>query len=145
MVAVGMHFLLYGSRIGLHLRLVGESEASAGYSGVRAKFVRTLALTISGALAAGVALGEVLGHAGRFRMGFSADYGFIGIAVALLARNQPLAIIATSILFAALHKGAASLDLETENITRDLSVVLQALIILSVSAVGFWSWQRRKK
>ena len=78
-------------------------------------------------------------------MGFSADYGFIGIAVALLARNQPLAIIATSILFAALHKGAASLDLETENITRDLSVVLQALIILSVSAVGFWSWQRRKK
>ena len=39
-----------------------------------------------------------------------------------------------------LHKGAADLDLETEHVTRELSLLLQALIILSVSAEGLWSW-----
>jgi general nucleoside transport system permease protein len=46
------------------------------------------------------------------------------------------------LLFGALHKGSADLDLETEHVTRELSLVLQALIILSVSADGLWSWLR---
>jgi simple sugar transport system permease protein len=79
-----------------------------------------------------------MGNAGRFRLGFSPDFGFIGIAVALLGRNRPLGVVAAALLFGALHKGTADLDLETENVTRDLSLILQALIILSVSADGLW-------
>jgi simple sugar transport system permease protein len=48
--------------------------------------------------------------------------------------------VVAALLFGALHKGAADLDLETEHVTRELSLVLQALIILSVSAEGLWSW-----
>jgi simple sugar transport system permease protein len=80
-----------------------------------------------------------LGNAGRFRLGFSPDYGFTGIAVALLARGRPLGVVASALLFGALHKGASDLDLETENVTRDLSLILQACIIFSVSAEGLWS------
>ena len=89
-------------------------------------------------------VGEVLGNAGKFRLGFSPEYGFIGIAVALLGRNQPVGVVAAALLFGALHKGAADLDLETEHVTRELSLVLQALIILSVSADGLWSWMKRR-
>jgi len=32
-----------------------------------------------------------LGNAGKFKVNFSPEYGFMGIAVALLGRNQPLA------------------------------------------------------
>jgi len=45
----------------------------------------------------------------------------------------------------ALHKGTADLDLETEHVTRELSLVIQALIILSVSAEGLWSWMSHRR
>jgi simple sugar transport system permease protein len=54
-------------------------------------------------------------------------------------------VVAAAILFGALHKGAASLDLETEHVTQELSLVLQALIILSVSADGLWDWIRGRE
>jgi simple sugar transport system permease protein len=97
-------------------------------------------------LAGLVGVNEVLGSAGRFKIGFSPDYGFIGIAVALLGRNQPAGVVAAALLFGALHKGTSDLDLETENVTRDLSLILQALVILSVSADGIWDlfWRKRK-
>jgi simple sugar transport system permease protein len=78
-------------------------------------------------------------------MGFSPDYGFIGIAVALLGRGNPLGIVASALLFGALHKGTADLDLDTDRITRDLSQILQALVILCVSADGLWDWLYREK
>jgi simple sugar transport system permease protein len=64
----------------------------------------------------------------------------MGIAVALLGRNKPLGVVGAALLFGALHKGTADLDLETEHVTRELSLVLQALIILSVSAEALWTW-----
>ena len=45
----------------------------------------------------------------------------------------------------ALHKGTADLDLETEHVTREVSLILQALIILSVSAEGLWAWLKRRR
>jgi simple sugar transport system permease protein len=54
-------------------------------------------------------------------------------------------VVAAALLFGALHKGAAALDLETERVTQELSLVLQALIILSVSADGLWSWLKRRE
>ena len=91
-----------------------------------------------------VGIGEVLGNAGKFRVGFSPEYGFIGIAVALLGRNQPIGVVAAALLFGALHKGTSELDLESEHVTRELSLVLQALVILSVSAEGLWTWMKRR-
>jgi len=69
----------------------------------------------------------------------------MGIAVALLGRNHPAGILGAALLFGALHKGTADLDLETDHVTRELSLVLQALIMLSVSAEGLWDWLQRGK
>jgi simple sugar transport system permease protein len=102
-------------------------------------------MAIAGGLAGLVGVGEVLGNAGKFKLGFSPEYGFIGIAVALLGRNRPLGVVAAALLFGALHKGTADLDFETEHVTRDLSLILQALVILSVSADGLWDWLRRTR
>jgi ABC-type uncharacterized transport system permease subunit len=48
------------------------------------------------------------------------------------------------LLFGALHKGTADLDLETEHITRDFSMILEALVILAISAEGIWKLGRKK-
>jgi simple sugar transport system permease protein len=138
-VAVVFGWLLKRSVAGFELKAVGESEDAARTAGIDPAKVRIGALFAAGALAGLVGVGEVFGNAGRFRLGFSPDFGFTGIAVALLGRSRPLGVVAAALLFGALHKGTADLDLETENVTRDLSLILQALIILSVSADGLWN------
>jgi len=131
--------------LGFELKAVGQNEDAARASGINSKRIKIIAMTLAGALAGLVGVGEVLGNAGRFKLGFSPEYGFIGIAVALLGRNRPLGILCAAILFGSLHKGSADLDLETENVTHDLSLILQALIILSVSAEGLWTFLKRRK
>jgi general nucleoside transport system permease protein len=137
--------LLWRTVLGFEIRAVGQSESAARAAGIDTGRIRIIALALAGGLAGLVGVGEVLGNAGKFRVGFSPDYGFIGIAVALLGRNQPAGVVAAALLFGALHKGAAALDLETERVTQELSLVLQALIILSVSAEGLWSWMKQRE
>ncbi|HUK83944.1 MAG TPA: ABC transporter permease [Verrucomicrobiae bacterium] len=136
--------LLWRTVVGFEMRAVGQNETAARAAGIDAGRMRILAMALAGGLAGLVGVGEVLGNAGKFRLGFSPEYGFMGIAVALLGRNQPVGVVAAALLFGALHKGTADLDLETEHVTREVSLILQALIILSVSAEGLWSWMRKR-
>jgi len=145
LAAVLVWILLWRTVLGYEMRAVGQSEPAARAAGINSGRIRIIAMSIAGGLAGLVGVGEVLGNAGKFRLGFSPEYGFIGIAVALLGRNQPVGVVAAALLFGALHKGAADLDLETEHVTRELSLILQALIILSVSAEGLWSWMKRRE
>jgi simple sugar transport system permease protein len=143
--AVFTWFFLAKSVAGFELRAVGQNELAARAAGVSAGKARVLAMFLAGGIAGLVGVGEVLGNSTRFKLGFSPDFGFIGIAVCLLGRAQPAGIVAAALLFGALHKGSADLDLETEHVTHDLSLILQALVILSVSAEGLWSWSRRRR
>jgi general nucleoside transport system permease protein len=136
--------LLWRTVLGYELRAVGQNESAARAAGIDSARVRIIALAVAGGLAGLVGVAEVLGNAGKFRLGFSPEYGFLGIAVALLGRNHPAGVVAAALLFGALHKGTSDLDLETEHITRELSLVLQGLIILCVSAEGLWSWTKRR-
>jgi general nucleoside transport system permease protein len=145
LAAGAVSVFLWRTALGYELRAVGQSEAAARAAGIDAGRIRILALALAGGLAGLVGVAEVLGNAGKFKLEFSPEYGFMGIAVALLGRNRPAGILAAALLFGALHKGTADLDLETEHVTRELSLVLQALIILSVSAEGLWSWMANRR
>lgn len=142
--AIAVWFLLWKTTLGYEIRAVGQSETAAKAAGIDAVKIRILAMTIAGGLAGLVGVSEVLGNAGAFKLGFSPGYGYMGIAVALLGRNRPLGVVASALLFGALYKGTTDLDMETENVTRDLSQILQALVILCVSADGLWTfWGQR--
>ena len=143
--AVLVWALLWRTSLGFEIRAVGQSEAAARNAGIDVGKIRIISMTLAGALAGLVGVAEVMGNAGKFKMEFSPGYGFIGIAVALLGRNRPLGVIAAALLFGALHKGTADLDLETDHVTRELSLVLQALILLAVSADGLWGWLRKRQ
>lgn len=147
LLALGLWIFLWKTSLGFEMRAVGYNPEAARRAGISEKKIRILAMVLAGACAGMVALSEVVGSAGQYRIGFSPDYGFIGIAVALLAQNNPLGIIVSAFLLGALHKGATDLDLETVTITRDFSRIIQAMIILGVSAQGYWLWiqNRRKK
>jgi ABC-type uncharacterized transport system permease subunit len=129
---------LYRTPFGYEIRAVGENEPASATAGINVPRVQIMTMFISGALAGLVGVGEVLGRAGCFKLDFSPGYGFTGIAVAFLARGNPLAIIFSGLLFGAIQKGASDLEIYTQNVTSDLAFVLQALIILVVSADGLW-------
>jgi general nucleoside transport system permease protein len=147
-IALILHFVLERSVFGFRLKAVGENENAAQYHGISRERVWIESMFLSGALAGLVALPEVLGNAYKFKLGFSPGYGFVGIAVALVARGKIIHILWSSLLFAVLQKGSASLDLETEHLNRDIVYWIQALIILGVSAEVLWSrifqWRRER-
>ena len=145
LTAVTVAFFFSKTTLGFELKAVGQNEQAAKFAGVKSTKIFVLSMIIAGGLAGLVGVGEVLGNATRFKVGFSPHYGFIGIAVALLGRAKPIGVIFAALLFGALHKGTADLDFETENVTRDLSLILQALVILSVSADGLWTWLKSEK
>jgi simple sugar transport system permease protein len=144
-LAVIIWFLLQKTVLGYEIRAVGQNEEAARAVGIQASRIRMIAMSIAGGLAGLVGVNEVFGSAGRFKVDFSPGYGFTGIAVALLGRSHPFGVVVAALLFGALHKGATDLDLETENVTRDLSLVLQAFVILCVCAEGLWSSQFFKR
>lgn len=132
------HVWISKSIWGYEIRAVGENELAAETYGISKKRAWISSMFIAGGVAGLVGVVEVLGNAHRFRMGFSADYGFVGIAVALVARGNILGILPSALLFGMLQKGAGSLDLETEKITRELSYLIQSLIIMGVASEGLW-------
>ncbi len=136
-VAVLCFLLLERTRLGFRIRAVGENPLAARLSGIGDQRVQIIALALAGAVSGLVAVPEILGNAGLFRLGFSPGFGFTGIAVALLVRGEPLLVIASALFFGALHKGALDLDMETDKITQDLTLVIQACVILAMAAEGF--------
>ena len=129
---ISVHFFFKKTTLGYEIYSVGENPEAALRSGVNSKQVLPFAMFLAGGAAAMVGVSEVLGNSGKFVLGFSPGYGFIGIAVALLAGRSAVGIVFSALLFGALHKGTADLDFEFENITRDLSLILQACVIIGV-------------
>lgn len=138
--AVVSYFFLTRTTHGFALRAVGINDNAARIGGINPNRTRIIAMIIAGGFAGLIGFIEVFGNSGTLRLGFSPGYGFMGIAVAFLARNNPLAIIPAAFLFALLHKGSLDLEFETEHITRDLASVIQAIVVLAVAADGLWSW-----
>ncbi len=129
-----LHLFIEKSAIGFRIRASGMNSDAAKRSGISVDRAQIAAFCLGGACAGLVAMNEVLGSAGQYKLGFSPDYGFMGIAVALLARKRIWSCIPSALLFAVLHKGAMDLDIETESITRDFSKVIQGCVLLSVIA-----------
>jgi simple sugar transport system permease protein len=125
---------LWRTRWGYEIRATGANPAAAAYGGISTARQIVLAMAVSGGLAGMVGIGEVLGYRYRYYDGFSAGYGFTGIAVALLGRNHPVGVLLAALLFGAFLRGALFVDIFTEHVSKDLVLVLQAVIILFVAS-----------
>jgi general nucleoside transport system permease protein len=145
LVCLLVYLFLWHTRWGYEIRATGASPAAAAYGGISTGRQIVLAMALSGGLSGLVAVNEVLGYRYRYYDGFSAGYGFTGIAVALLGRNHPAGVILTSLLFGALLRGGLFVDIFTENVSKDLVVVLQAIIILFVAAEAMFRGPFRRR
>ncbi len=129
-LAVGLSLWEKFSPIALRLRAVGTNPKASQLSGLPVARTQLGTMVISGALASGVGINEVLGASGQFRLGFSNDYGFTGIAVALVAQGRFARCIPVALLFALILKVVQDLEVDTTWITKDISLLVQGLTIL---------------
>ena len=153
LVCAGLVYIfLWHTKWGYELRATGTNPSAAEYGGISVRKQIIIAVTISGSLAGMVGINEVLGHRYRYYDGFSDNYGFTGIAVALLGRNHPVGVIISALLFAVLQRGGIPVDAFTQHVTKDIVQVLQGTIILFVAAEAFfrgpfakWGLMKRSK
>jgi simple sugar transport system permease protein len=129
-----VYIFLWRTTWGYEIRVTGANPSAAEYGGISVTRQIVLAMAISGALAGMVALNEVMGYRYRYYQGFSTGYGFTGIAVALLGRNHPGGVLIAALFFGGLIRGGLFVDIFTERVSKDLVLVLQALVILFVAA-----------
>jgi general nucleoside transport system permease protein len=127
--------LIYRSKLGFAIRAVGANPQAAAYAGISPARITMIAMAISGALAGGLAVNEVMGVQHRLLLEFTAGYGFVGIAVALMGRAHPVGVVLASILFGMLYQGGAELSFDIPKITRDMVVVIGGVIILFAGAL----------
>jgi ABC-type uncharacterized transport system permease subunit len=132
-MCAAVYVFLWKTKWGYELRAVGTSGTAAEYGGISITRNIVLAMLISGGLAGMVGINEVLGYRYRYYDGFSASYGFTGIAVALLGRNHPVGVLLAAILFGALIRSGLFIDIFTDHVSKDWVVILQAIIILFVA------------
>jgi simple sugar transport system permease protein len=133
-----VYLFLWRTKWGYELRATGSNPTAAEYGGISIRKQIIIAMTISGSLAGMVGINEVLGYRYRYYDGFSDNYGFTGIAVALLGRNHPVGVLLAALLFAILQRGGIHVDGFSQYVTKDIVQVLQGMIILFVAAEAFF-------
>lgn len=121
--------------LGYHIKAVGYNQTASENNGINVKWIIFLTLGLSGFLAGLGGVERVLGGIGQYsyKTGIIATYGFDGIAVALLGKNNPFGTLIAAILFAALRVGGNTMQFETD-IPVQIITMIQAIIILLVAA-----------
>jgi general nucleoside transport system permease protein len=131
--------LIERTTVGFRIRAVGLNQTAARAAGISVGWTLVLAMGISGALAGLAGADEVLGVAHFMPPTFSVGYGFDSIAVALLARSDPWAILPAAFLFGAMRNGAGFMQLQTQ-VSSDLISIVQATVIMFVAAPLLVRW-----
>jgi ABC-type uncharacterized transport system permease subunit len=133
--ALGVWVLIWRTRLGYEIRTVGVNPTAAVYGGISPARITIITTLLSGALAGGLAVNVILGEEHRLILEFTAGFGFVGIAVALMGRAHPVGSILAAILFGVLYQGGAELAFDKPKISRDMIIVIQGLVVLFAGAL----------
>ncbi|WP_019908492.1 ABC transporter permease [Paenibacillus sp. HW567] len=137
------HLFLYKTKWGYELRMTGVNRDFARYSGMKTAKVIILVHLIAGFIAGMGGSVEVLGMYSRFQWTSLPGYGLDGALVAMLAKNNPLSVIASALFLAYIRIGA-DLMARLSDVPSEMISIIQAVIILLISAEQFLKfWKNR--
>jgi len=125
--------LVFRSALGLRMRAVGLSPRAARFAGIPAGRTALFTLALAGGTAGLAGAFEVAGVTGRLYEGISPGHGYTAIAVALLARLQPLLVVPSALFFGALEAGAGAMQREA-GVPSVATQLVQGVVILASAA-----------
>jgi len=138
-VCLFIYFVFKYTTFGYEIKAVGLNKKAAAASGINVNLIIILTFVLSGAIAGLVGVNEVMGYRYRFLDGFSAGYGYLGIAVALLGRNHPAGVFISAVIFGAVMRGGLLVDVYSEKISKDFVYIIQGILILFVVSGELWN------
>jgi len=130
-VVAGFHWLLRRTTVGYDIRAVGTQPKAAVFGGISERFTTLFSFTLAGAVAGLGGAVYVMMVLGRWQTG-APPVGFDGIAVSILAGNNPAGLLPAGLLFGALESGSGAIEFQL-GVPRQLVEVLRGLIILLVA------------
>ncbi|MGC1504290.1 MAG: ABC transporter permease [Sulfitobacter sp.] len=98
-LAVLLWWMLRATRVGLTLRVVGDSTDAARAMGLRPAVIRTCATAVGGAFAGVGGAYMSLYYPGSWNEGISSGQGLMAVALVIFARWNPLACFGAALLF----------------------------------------------
>jgi len=134
LAAVLVWWILNRSTLGFEMRAVGANPDASRTAGMNVPAVYTTAMIIAGALAGLAATMGILGHHDSLSPTMAGSIGFDAITVALLGRATPLGTVLAGLLFGALSVGGVAMQASAAATPKELTQILQALIVLFVAA-----------
>ncbi|MBQ7182922.1 MAG: ABC transporter permease [Clostridia bacterium] len=148
-LTVLMYIYLNYSKHGYEIAVVGESERTARYVGIRVDRVIVRTMILSGALCGLTGLLLVGGTDHTLTTTITGGRGFTAVMVAWLAKFNPVWMILTSFLLVFLEKGAG--DISTNfGLNKSFSDILTGIILFFIIGSEFFiqyrvSFRRHRK
>ncbi len=135
-VAVAGYLLLNGTRLGYEITLIGSNPTAAVQAGISEYKTYIVVFVLGGFLAGMAGIIEIAGVHGRLFEGFSPEYGFTAIAVALLGRNGVFQVLLAALFFGVITTGGTTIAV-TQNVPTALINVIVAFTILFLLTAEF--------
>jgi simple sugar transport system permease protein len=128
-----LYFLLYRTRWGFELNMIGKNPRAARYQGVSIKKNIVIAMLLSGAICGLAGSVNTAAIAHRLTRGVDAGYGFTGIIIAWMSGLNPFASIIVAMALAAITTGADALQIAMK-LPESMGEVLQGLVLIPLLA-----------
>ncbi|MEL7672982.1 MAG: ABC transporter permease [Chloroflexota bacterium] len=136
--------LIQRTPIGYEIRMIGSNIKFADYGGVNTKRTIMLTMAISGAVAGLAGAHLAMGIHRKLILNISLGMAFEGVVVALLARNNPLVVPFTGLLYSYLRTGAQFMERDA-NVSSEVVRIIQAVVILLITAEALVSFFRKRR
>jgi simple sugar transport system permease protein len=114
--AVALHWFFRATRMGLRVRIVGDSADAARALGLSIDRVRLLATAFGSGLAGIGGAFLSLSYPGSWNEGLSSGQGLMAVALVVFARWNPLQCVTAALIFGA--AGALGPSLQTVGVTK---------------------------
>lgn len=134
---------MYRTRWGYAIRMIGINESFSKYSGIKVGAIVIASQIIGGLLAGAGGAIEVLGRDITFRWLDLPGYGWTGVTVAILAKNNPLLVPFAALFIAYLNRGCELMAIYA-GVPAEMIDIIQAVIFLFFAAEQFLAGTRQK-
>ncbi|CCQ96976.1 ABC-type uncharacterized transport system,permease component [[Clostridium] ultunense Esp] len=132
-VTILAYILIYKTKLGYSIRMVGFNPNFAFYSGVKLSLIIFIVQIIGGSISGLGGAVEILGMYDRFQWQTSPGLGFDGMTVAILASNNPI-FVPIGALFIAYIRTGADVMARTSQVPNEMVYIIQGLVMIFVTA-----------
>ena len=134
---------MYRTKWGYAIRMIGINQAFAQYSGIQVGAIIVLSQVVGGILAGMGGSIEMLGRYNTFIWRELPGYGWLGITIAILAKNNPIFVPVAALFIAYLDKGCQLMAINSD-VPFEMIDIIQASIFLFFAAEQFLAKYRQR-